>query len=87
MTKEKIRKYEDKLLKQGKYLKSCRSSAIIFSIIIIISQIILIDKFPPEKYAATTLFLSFMFLFMAWECTLKLRHIQSIKYYREKEEK
>jgi len=85
---DKLLKYEDKLLKQEKLLKRSRVGALLFCIFIILGILYSFSMYSREIIEDNfeNIFILILFLGVAWECTLKLRHIQTIKYYRNQKE-
>ena len=86
MASDKFLKYENKLLKQEKLLKKSRVGAFLFCIVIIVYSLSMPIREMIKDNFGLNIFILILFLAIAWECTLKLRHIQSIKYYRKQKE-
>jgi len=82
--KGKLIEYENKLLKNELLLKRSRIGALIFCVIYIIYLISQKSQNLFEDNFILNIFIIFLFIFIAWECTLKLRHIRTIKNYRSK---
>ncbi len=85
MKKNKIVLMEDKLLKKEKYFKHVKRVSMELAIVIIFGVILFLFvnlEFLYEKI--THIFIGFLFsIFWFWEAHLRIRHIDSIKYYRK----
>ncbi|HBH49380.1 MAG TPA: hypothetical protein DDX98_12105 [Bacteroidales bacterium] len=84
---EKQHKIEQRLLKQEKYLLHSKKVCIQLLVFIPILYLFLIftrDKFLDDENLLFPTYLIPIFLFWYWEISLKLKHINTIRFYREK---
>jgi hypothetical protein len=84
---EKIRKRDDKLLKNEKSWRRARVGAVILAVVWLLIVYVLFNSIPFQEEEEKGLFITigwllFWIVIVDW-LNLRIRHIDSIKYYRE----
>ncbi len=82
----KIAEKDDKLLRKEAYLRKARYAYFSSGLIIILGVIVYVLLKPiDENFSNTPLWLFFLCIAIGYETHLKIKHIESIKYYRSRE--